>query len=89
MAKIGPTWAEVHAATQEEQAAKNQASTWDDIMSTQLPEGAEDWDTEDSQSSVEPQFEDTTVEEEEEGKEQVVIESVMKEEFEQPVAGSH
>ena len=79
MAKIGPTWAEVHAAPQEEEAAKNQAPTWDDIMSTQLPEGTENWDVEDSQSAVEPQFEDATVD--------VVIESVTEEELEQPMAG--
>ena len=41
MAKIGPTWAEVHAATQEEEVAKSQASTWDDIVSKQLPENTE------------------------------------------------
>ena len=82
MAKIGPTWAEVHAAMQEEEAAKNQASTWDDIVSTQLPGGAED-----SQSTVEPQFEDTTIEKEEEDEEQVVIESVTEEELEQPAVG--
>ena len=44
---------------QEEEAAKHQAPTWDDIVSTQLPEGAENWDVEeDSQSTVETQFED-------------------------------
>ena len=42
---------------------------------------------EDSQSMVEPQFEDATVEEEEEDEEQVVIESVTEEELEQPMAG--
>ena len=84
MAKIGPTWAEVHAATQEEEVAKSQ--TWDDIMSTQLPEGAENWDTEeDSQSTVEPQFKDATVDEEDE--EQVVIELVTEEELQQPMVG--
>ena len=86
MAKIGPTWAEVHAAAQEEEVANNQASTWEDIMSKQLPGGAENWDMEaDSQSAVDPQFEDTTVDEEDE--EQVVIKSVMKEELEQPMMG--
>ena len=66
--KIGPTWAEVHAAVQEEEVVKNQASTWDDIVSRQLPGGAEeDWGMEeDSQSAAEPQFEDATVEEEDE-----------------------
>ena len=43
-AKIGPTWAEVHAAAQEEEVTKNQASTWEDIVSKQLPGGAENWD---------------------------------------------
>ena len=57
--KIGPTWAEVHAATQEEEMAKNQASTWEDIVNTQLPGDEENWDVEeDSQSALEPQFED-------------------------------
>ena len=64
-AKIGPTWAEVHAATQEEEVAKSQTSTWDDIVSKQLLESTENWDTEeDSLSVVEPQFEDATIEEE-------------------------
>ena len=78
---------EVHAATQEEEVTNEQDSTWEDIVSRQLPGGAEDWDAEeDSQSAVEPQFEDTTIEEEED-EEQVVIESVTEEELEQPVAG--
>ena len=43
----------------------------------QLPGGTENWDAEeDSQSAVESQFEDATIEEEED-EEQVVIESVM------------
>ena len=87
MTKIGPTWAEVHAATQEEEMAKNQVSIWEDMVSTQLPADTENWDAEDSQSAVEPQFEDATIEEEED-EEQVVIESVMEEEeLEQPMAG--
>ena len=65
--------------------AKNQALTWEDIMSKQLTGGTENWDVEeDSQSTVEPQFEDATVDEEDE--EQVVIESVMEEELVQPMA---
>ena len=36
-AKIGPTWAEVHAAAQEEEVIKKQDATWDDIVSRQLP----------------------------------------------------
>ena len=35
--KMGLTWAEVHAAMQEEGVVKNQTSTWDDIVSRQLP----------------------------------------------------
>ena len=30
--KIGPTWAEVHAATQEEEMTKSQAPSWEDII---------------------------------------------------------
>ena len=41
----------------------------------------ENWDTEDSQAAVEPQFEDVIIEEE------VVIESVTEEELQPPVAG--
>ena len=88
--KIGPTWAEVHTAAQEEEMVINQASTWEEIVSTQLAGDMENWDAEDSQSIVEPQFEDTPIEEEED-EEQVVIESVMEEEeeLEQPMVGSH
>ena len=87
MTKISPTWVEAHAAAREEEVAKNQAPTWDNIMSTQLPESAENWDEEDSQSAVEPQFEDATIEEEEEDEEQVVLEPATEEELEQPLAG--
>ena len=77
-AKIGPTWVEVHAAAQEEEVTNKQDSTWEDIVSGQLPGDLEDWDTEeDSQSTVEPQFEDATIEGEED-EEQVVIESVTR-----------
>ena len=92
-AKIGPTWVKVHAATQEEEVTNKQDSTWEDIVSRQLPGGVEDWGMEDwdaeedSQSAVEPQFEDATIEEEED-EEQVVIESVMEEELEQPGGGA-
>ena len=87
MTKISPTWAEVHAAAQEEEMVRNQASTWEEIVSTQLPGDAENWDAEDSQSAVEPQFEDAPIEEEED-EEQVVIESVTEEEeLEQPMVG--
>ena len=63
--KIGPTWAEVHAAAQEEEMVRNQALTLEEIVSTQLPGDAENWDVEDSQSIVEPQFEDALIKEEE------------------------
>ena len=32
--KIGPTWAKVHAAAQEEKVARKQATTWEEIVST-------------------------------------------------------
>ena len=86
MTKIGPTWAEVHAAAQEEKMARNQAATWEDIVSKQLPGDVENWDTEDSQSAVDPQFEDTHIEDEEDD-DQVVIETVTEEELEETVAG--
>ena len=58
-------------------------------MSTQLAGDVENWDAEDSQSVVKPQFEDAPIEEEED-EEQVGIESVTEEEeLEQPKAGSH
>ena len=79
--KIGPTWAEVHAAAQEEEMAKSQAPTWEDIMNAKPTGEVENWDMEDSQSATEPQFEDVIIEEE------VVIESVTEEELEPPVAG--
>ena len=85
--KIGPTWAEVHAAVQEEEMVRNQTPTSEEIVSTQLPGDMENWDVEDSQSVVEPQFEGAPIEEEEDEK-QVVIELVMEEEeLEQSMAG--
>ena len=58
MTKIGPTWAEVHAAAQKEEMVRNWASTWEDIVGTQLPGDAENWDVEDILSMVECQFEE-------------------------------
>ena len=78
--KLGPTWAEVHAIMQEEEMIKKQDSTWEDIVSRQSSWGAEkeDWGTEeDSQSATEPQFKDTTIEEEED-EEEVVGEPWVK-----------
>ena len=64
--------------------ARNWALTWEDIVNTQLPGDAENWDAEeDSQSAVEPQFENAPVDEEE-NDEQVVIESVTEEEELEP-----
>ena len=85
--KIGSTWVEVHTAAQEEEMVRNQASMWEEIVSTQLAGDAENWDAEDSKSVVEPQFEDAPIEEEED-EEHVVIESVTEEEeLEQPKVG--
>ena len=71
MAKISPTWAEVHTTTQEEEMIKKQDSTWDDTVIRQSSGGMEEeWGTEeDSQSAAEPQFEDATIEEEEDEEE--------------------
>ena len=83
MAKIGPTWVEVHATVQEEEVIKKQDSTWDDIVSRQLPGGAEkeDWGREEGgHPTVEPQFKDATVEEVED-EEEVMVESVTEEKF--------
>ena len=79
--KIGPTWAEVHAATQEEEMTKSQAPSWEDIINTTPTEEGENWDMEDSQSATEHQFDDVIIEE-------VVIQTVTEEEeLEHPVAG--
>ena len=85
MSKIGPTWAEVHAAAQEEKVARKQAATWEEIVSTQLPGDAENSDGEDSESAVDPLFKDAHIEEGE-YEEDVVIESVTEEELEEEVA---
>ena len=84
MSKIGPTWAEVHVAAQEEKVARKQAATWEEIVSTQLPGDAENSDGEDSESAVDPLFEDAHIEEGE-YEEDVVIESVTEEELEEEV----
>ena len=89
-AKIGPTWAEVHATVQEEEIIKMQDPSWEDIVSRQLPGGVEeeDWDREEGSHSTETQFEDATIEEEE-NEEEVVVELVAEETMEQPVVGNH
>ena len=82
MAKVGPTWVEVHTAAQEEEMIKNQDPTWEDIVIRQVPGGAE----EGSQPAVEPQFEDAPVAEEA-NQEGVMVESVLEETLEQSVVG--
>ena len=58
--KIGPTWADVHAAAQEEMV-KSQAPSWGDMPNTTPTEEEENWDAVDSQSAVEDQFDDVEV----------------------------
>ena len=72
--KIGPTWAEVHAAAQEEEMVKSQAPSWGDILNTTPTEEEENWDVVDSQSAAEDQFDDVIVEDE------VVIKTMTEEE---------
>ena len=48
----------ISVTAQEEEMVRNQALTWEEIVSTQLAGDAENWDAEDSQSVVKPQFED-------------------------------
>ena len=59
--KIGPTWAEVHAAAQEEEMAKSQAPSWGDMLNTTPTEEEENWDVVDSQSAAEDQFNDVVI----------------------------
>ena len=72
--KIGPTWVEVHAAAQEEEMAKSQAPSWEDILNMTPTEEGENWDVVDSQSAAEDQSDDVIIEDE------VVIQTVMEEE---------
>ena len=79
--KIGPTWAEVHTAAQEEEMAKSQAPSWGDMPNTTPTKEEENWDVVDSQSTVEDQFDDVVIEE-------VLIHTVMDEkELDHAVAG--
>ena len=67
--KRGLTWAEVHATAQEEEVIQYKDSTWEDIIDRQSSRVTEeeDWGIEeDSQSTLEPQFEDAPIGEEEE-----------------------
>ena len=77
--KIGLTWAEVHTAAQEEEMAKSQVPTWEDIMNMKPTGEEKNLDMEDNQSAAGPQFEDVIIEE--------VIKSVTEEESEPPVTG--
>ena len=61
--KIGPTWADVHAAAQEEEMVKSQAPSWGDMPNTTPTEEEENWDVVDSQSATEDQFDDVVIEE--------------------------
>ena len=80
--KIGPTWADVHAATQEEEMAKSQAPSWQDILNTTPTEEGENWDTVDSQYATEDQSYNVIVEDE------IVIQTVTEEEeLDHAVAG--
>ena len=49
--RVGPTWAEVHAAVQEQEALNKNAPMWEDIISKYGPKNIEeedsDWDKED------------------------------------------
>ena len=61
--KIGPTWADVHAAAQEEEVAKSQDPSWGHMPNTTPTEEEENWDAVDSQSTAEDQFDDVVIEE--------------------------
>ena len=79
--KIGPTWADVHVAAQEEEMVKSQAPSWGDMPNTMPTEEEENWDTVDSQSTTEDQFDNVVIEE-------VLIHTVTDEkELDNAVAG--
>ena len=48
---VGPTWAEVHAVAQEQEALEKSAPTWEDIISKHVPRNngdeESDWDKQD------------------------------------------
>ena len=78
--KIGPTWAEVHTAAQEEEMAKSQAPSWGGILNTTPTKEEENWDAVDSESAAEDQFDDVVIE--------VLIQTVTEEEeLDHAVAG--
>ena len=78
--KIGPTWADVHAAAQEEEMVKSQAPSWGDMPNTMPTEEEENWDAVDNHSAAEDQFDDVVVEE-------VLIHTVTDEELDSAVEG--
>ena len=59
--KIGPTWADIHAATQEEEMVKSQAPSWGDMPNTTPTKEEENWDAVDIQSATEDQFDDVVI----------------------------
>ena len=69
--KIGPTWVDIHTAAQEEEMVKSQAPSWGDMPDTAPTEEEGNWDTVDTQSAVEDQFDDVV--------EEVLIQSVTDE----------
>ena len=74
--KMGPTWADVHAAAQEEEMVKSQVPSWGDTTPT---EEEENWDAVDTHSAAEDQFDDV---------EEVLIHLVMNEpELDSPMDG--
>ena len=73
--KVGPTWADVHAAAQEEEMAESQAPSWEDIVNM-TPAEEENWDAVDSQSAAGDQYDDVVIEDE------VIIQTVTEEEEE-------
>ena len=61
--RVGPTWAEVHAVAQEQEALDRRTSTWEEIVRKHGPKGTEedsDWDKE-KQEPAESQFKDATL----------------------------
>ena len=62
--RVGPTWAEVHAVVQEQEALNKNAPVWEDIISKHVPKNIEeedsDWDKQDL-GPVESQFEDAAI----------------------------
>ena len=77
--KIGPTWADVHAAAQEEEMVKSQVPSWGDMPDTTPTKEEENWDAVDTQSATGDQFDDV---------EEVLIHSVInKPELDNPVDG--